>query len=389
MIEIDPERLGKDSASSAHRRRRCAGSVNLVNALRETNSLPTPEPDEDAQSGTIIHLAWCGRYSGTLTPMQAETLTTLQRLEKMITVDWAGNDEFSLLGREQRLWLHDGLEPIHSGQFDVAYGTLSTRRMLIIDGKTLFSEVSPAEENDQLRELVALARFNYPGCLSFTAVILQPWVSQRPNIAHYDEAEAELALRLLRLTIAESADPDAPRTPGVWCKHCPALAKCEEARAHIGMVYSLAQRIESGQFAIPIGTDGARVLDSIETAEIALKALRASYKTLLTHEPTCVPGWYLKAGNKVRVITDLMRAYEIARDNANLALDEFLSAVTLNVGTLEAQVAKEAALSGKRATDRFNELFGSVIGFKQNAPSLARVSPTKGKHKELKNDNAD
>lgn len=389
MTEIDLERLGKESASSAYRRRRCPGSVNLINTLRSINGLSKEEPDKDARSGTIVHLAKCGRYSGILTPMQAETLRTLERLETLVVTDWAANDEYTLLGREQRLWLHEGLEPIHSGQFDVAYGTLSTRRLLILDYKTLFEEVSPAEENDQLRELVALARFNYPGALSFTVGILQPWVSQRPSLAHYDEVEAELALRLLRLTILENSDPDAPRTPGTWCKHCPALSKCEEARAHVDMTYNLAKRIESGQFALPIGPGGARVLDSIETAETALKAIKASYRALIEHEPDAVPGWYLKAGNKVREITDIKGAYEIA-NSVDVTFDEFLRCVELKVGMLEAQVANDAGLSGKRATDRFNELFASVISLKQNAPTLARESPSKGKPKELKtHDNGD
>lgn len=390
MIELDPERLGKDSASSAYRRRRCAGSSNLIKAFRTYGSITDPEPNPnpdanpDAVSGTIVHLAWCGRYSGTLTPMQTETLRTLERLEKLVVTDWAGHDEYTLLGREVRLWLHQDLEPIHSGQFDVAYGTLSTQRMLIIDGKTLFGEVSPAEENDQMRELVGLARFNYPKAESFTVAILQPWVTHRPSIAHYDATEAELALRLLRLSIADAADPDAPRTPGVWCKHCPANSQCEEAKALVGTTYRLAKRIESGQFALPIGPEGARVLDSIETAETTLRALKASYKALITQEPDSVPGWYMREGNKVREIEDIKGAYEIAK--MYMPLEDFLATTKVTIGALISALGQATHQSGQTLENAFNNEFSTVISFKQNAPVLARESARKGRHKEITNE---
>ena len=382
MITIDLERLGLDSSSSANRRRRCSGSANLVRALRENGLLPAPEPDPDAQSGTNVHRGYCGEEVD-LTPRERDTLLTLQRLEKLVVTDWAGRDEFTLLGREVRLWLHEGLEPVHSGQFDVAYGTLKTNRMLIIDAKTLFGEVSPAESNDQLRELVALARFNYPAAREFTVVILQPWVSHRPSIATYDVAEAELALRLLRLTIAESADPDAPRTPGPWCRYCPALTRCEETRAYVGRTYDLAKRIAEGQFALPIGTEGARMLASIEQAQTFLRALKASYKALLTHEPDAVPGWYLKEGKKIRAITDIAKAFELAHDQ--MSLSEFLGATELQITKLTQALAARTGLNGKALEDRFNQLFAEVISYKQNAPELVSETPRKGRHKELKN----
>jgi uncharacterized protein DUF2800 len=387
MIEIDPERLGKDSASTANRRRRCTGSSNLIRVLRKSNSLPPLEPDPNAISGTLVHRARCGEAL-TLSPREAETVRTLERLETLVVTDWAGRDEYTLLGREVRLWLHQDLEPIHSGQFDCAYGTLSTRRMLILDYKTLFGEVSPAEENDQMRELVALARFNFPECLSFTVAILQPWVSHRPSVAHYDQYEAELALRLLRLSIAEAADPDAPRTPGPWCNHCPANPGCEEARAFVGKTYNLAKRIENGGFVLPIGPEGARVLDSVETAETVLKALKASYKALIETDPNAVPGWYMKEGNKVREIGDVLGALKIAETTIGLIPEELLGCTKLNVGALEELVCPLLDLPPKAAKEEFNRLFSPVITLKQNAPILARESARKGRHKELTNDSS-
>ena len=54
----DTERLGKQSASTAYRRRRCSGSVNLIRELRAAGKLTETPPSPDAQSGTRVHAAW-------------------------------------------------------------------------------------------------------------------------------------------------------------------------------------------------------------------------------------------------------------------------------------------------------------------------------------------
>jgi len=382
---MDPERLELPSASSAYRRRRCPGSVNLVRELRKAAKLLATPDDPYAQSGTAVHNAWCdSSHNGELSSMQRDTLASLLRMEGLLVADWAGNDPYTLLGREVRLWLHQGLEPIHSGQFDVAYGTISTGRMLILDAKTLFGEVSPAQSNDQLRELVALAAFNYPAAKEFTVAILQPWVSSRPSVAVYDQRQAELALAMLRTSIEDANDPDAPRIPGPWCSKCPAIAQCEEAKQQALVTTSLAKRIEKGEYVLPIGPKGAEVLEFLAAAEPLLEALRERYKALLLQEPDAVPGWYMKEGKKVREITDIQAAYALA--SQYISLEQFLGAASLKVTPLQEAfgLASNPKLTGRNLEQQFNQAFEKVISFKQYRPELTRISERKGRHKELK-----
>src|SRR4029077_12382706 len=119
-----------------------------------------------------------------------------------------------LIGREQRLWLHDGLDPVMSGQYDVAYGKRAVEEALLLDAKTLYGEVDPAEYNDQLRELVALFYYNHRTVEKIRVAILAPKLRERVTYADYDRYEMELAYRLMRLSLAEAAVPDAVRTPG-------------------------------------------------------------------------------------------------------------------------------------------------------------------------------
>jgi hypothetical protein len=373
---IDTERLDLASASSAYRRRRCSGSENLIRELRASGKLTILPPESDAQSGLKVHGAWCGVLElGVLNARELSTLNSLQIMEDTLVSQWASGEEWVLIGREVRLWMHEDLEPIHSGQFDVAYATFDSKRILIIDGKTLFGEVSPAETNDQLRELVALAYLNYPLASDFTVAILQPWISKEPSVALYDKSEAQLALRLLEYTISDCADPDAPRTAGPWCRHCPAIHQCEEARSLVGSTYRLAKRIESGEFSLPVGEQGSRFLDSVKTAETILEALKKAYRQILLADPQALPGWYMRQGKKVRQITDVLAAWDIAAPY--MSLEAFMGATKLSVTELE-----KAAGQGAHA---FNQIFAGVITLKENSPELARESARKGRHKELKN----
>jgi hypothetical protein len=368
----DPERLDLDSASSAYRRRRCPGSSNLIRALREAGKLPPELPDPDAESGDRIHRAWCGEKV-TLSAREGEMLESLRRLERLVVTDWAGrDDQFECcLGREQRLWLHEHLEPVHSGQFDVAYGTISSHRMLIIDGKTGFKKVAPAESNDQLRELVGLARANFSRCREFSVAILQPFFERTgTTIAVYDEEEAELCLRQLRFTIADCADPDAPRIAGVWCDHCPAQSVCIEARAAAGRTYDLAKKIEAGELELPVGTSATRLLDAIRTATSAMDAIKKRYKAMLADNPDAAPGWRLKEGKKVRTIPDTLAAYTIAKDF--MPVEEFFGATRVSITDLRDRCAKASGSRGKALDEFFNNRFEPVLAWQQQEPELAR-----------------
>jgi Protein of unknown function (DUF2800) len=365
------ERLNRPSASSAHRRRRCVGSENLIAQLRAKGLLKEMPQSEDAKSGTLVHRAWA-REPVELSSQQSRTLNELCRLEALVIADWAGEQSYTLIGREERLWLHDGITPLLSGQYDVAYRTQDWRRVLILDAKTLYGEVDPAQRNDQLRELVALFCHNYPRIEHFTVAILFPNLAERCSVAGYDRLEAQLALRLTRYTLAESQDPQAPRTPGSYCDHCPAVLNCEEARGLVGATYNLAKRIEQGEFTLPLGEKGSRLLDSIMTAESVLKALKGAYKRELEFASDCLPGWRLKNGKQVRQITDIEAAMELAVQDG-FTLKEFLSCAELSIGRLEQHFGSIKGLSGRALTNRFKSVFEPLITFKQYAPELERV----------------
>jgi hypothetical protein len=370
----DLERLDLSSASGAYRRRRCTGSENLIRELRGRGLLRAMPETDYQKSGTLVHRAWAGE-NVVLDPFQKQTLAELKRLEALVLADWCGpNETCTLLGCEVRLWLRNGIEPVHSGQYDRAYLSQDGKRVLILDAKTLYGEVEPADHNDQLRELVALFRFNYAKIEHFTVAILAPKLPERITIATYDQAEAELALRLLRLGLLEGAQPCAPRTPGSWCDRCPAQLQCEELLALVPrQKETLGARIEAGEFQLPLGERGARLLEEIKTVKALIRSLEQAYKDELKANPNSLPGWQLKDGKRPRHIDDLERALEVWMTN-RLAMGDFLGACELAIGKLEERLGTATGLSGKRLTQRLNELFGELISVRQNAPELVRTN---------------
>jgi Protein of unknown function (DUF2800) len=366
----DSERLNLPSASSAYRRRRCSGSENLIGELRTRGLLKEISPTQDALSGTAVHAAWSGA-NVELSTSQEKTLIELKRLEAMVLADWSAGEPFILLGREERLWLRRGIEPVHSGQYDVCYVSKDYQRALLLDAKTLYGAQQEAAISDQLRELTALVHFNHPLIRHFTVAILTPNQAERISIATYDQLEAELALRLLRLTLLESADPGAPRTPGAHCEHCPARLQCEEARQLIGHPYSVKTRIDAGEFVLPLGEKGARILEEIKTAKTLLADLEEAYKAELKTDPDCLPGWTLSNGRKLRWIPEVEKALE-AWSSHRYAMSDFLSCTDLVLRRLEEKLAVSTGKVGKDLANHFNDIFGPLVMTRMSQPSIVR-----------------
>jgi len=294
-----------------------------------------------------------------------------------VLVDWAGDESVYLIGREQRLWVHDGFDPIISGQYDVAYGKNSGKSVLMLDGKTLYGEQDPAEYNDQLRELVALFYYNNPQTEKITVGILAPKLRERCTLAVYDRYEMELAYRLMRLSLAEAAQPNAVRTPGNYCTRCPAKLNCEEVKQLIGRTYNLAKRIEQGEFQLPLGEKGAAILDNIKTVKSTLKAVEERYKVLLETEPEAIPGWRLKDGKKVRIIPEPEKA--LARAKQYWFSDaDFWGCVDVAIGRLQERLSAVAKVRGKSLERKFDEAFGELVTYQQYGPELEKIKRKKG-----------
>ena len=365
---IDPERLDLTSASGAHARRRCGGQYQLIRHLRRTGQLKT-RSSKDSIFGNRVHSGWAGEKLA-LTPFEAETLEKMQRLEQMLLTDWAAGREVALFAREQRLWLHTGITPLHSGRYDVAYVTTDFSAMLIIDGKTLMHPVAPADTNDQLRELVALAHYNYPAIKTFTVAIIQPHVERPTSMATYDELEAELALRLLRWHLNDIASLDLPRIYGEWCRYCPAMEFCPEAKAGIEpiLAHQFEREPESAKLVLTIGKEGADFIRRLVAAKALCESLLSAYKAFLEENPDQIPGFTLKPGKSKRAIRDVQSAFDVL--DGTVSLKDFLECASVSVTKLQSAFGAATGTKGKLLREAFNARLDDVLEWKTDAPQL-------------------
>jgi len=370
----DPIRLGLPSASGAYARRRCLRQQTFIEELRSAGLLTEREPDEDAASGTRMHASIAG---DTVSLSEDETfaVTAARRIEEMLVADWCRGLPFHELGREQRLWLRNGVTPIHSGQYDVAYVSDDWTRLFVIDYKFGRAEVLEALYNDQLRELVALAYVNNPPSLAeFTVAIIQPRVECRTTIAYYDRLEAELALRELRHHLVDIRAPEHARVPGSYCKYCPALPHCPEGTrlAELPADLAGAGKLLVGSNLL-VGKDGSVRLEKLLHAKSLAEELIRQYKALLAADPSSLPGWHLKAPKTVRELSSDLPEIWTRAAQYGIELGAFLGATKCSVTALQKIFGDALDLKGTGLKDAFNEAFSDYLRLKERAPELERI----------------
>jgi hypothetical protein len=372
----EPERY-LPSASNAHLRAKCAGAWALIEALRAEGRI-SEETTQAALDGVAIHAAREG-VAPELRADLAETKAILDEMEERLVLTWSGGEEFVLLGREERLWLRRGIIPIHTGRYDYAYRSASWKRILIADDKAGRVEVPRAELNDQMRELGALIYATYPGVEEITVAINQPWVSRQPSMAVYDETEGELSVRLLLKNLGDIADETAIRTPGAHCQYCPAAEYCEENRALVNRVWKLSEKIERGEYTLPVGKVGREFLSNLIMAGKVIEKIVERYKDLVGTDPSAIPGYYLKAGNYRHLITDPLEVMRVTE----LPLDEFIWAGKFSLPVIIRTFARLRSKALPEAEKEILQICAPFIEKAQNEPSLTRESPRKGKPKAI------
>ena len=367
----DDERLGLPSASGAYTRHRCRRQTSFIDELRAQGKVLERKAGPDAESGTRSHMVWANLApESTLSDSERDTVAELRRLEKLVLTDWAGNDSFSVLGREVRLWLHRGITPIFSGQYDCAYVSLDQKRILLLDAKTLYGTVQPAALNEQLRELVALLFANYPQTEEFTLAILQPNVAERMSLAFYDRFEATLALRELIHHLADIRAPEHARIPGSYCQYCPALPHCPEALALAKLeTIPLLKAYASALPTLPIGERGSAVLASLLAAKPLIERFLSLYKELLAQNSDAIPGWRLKPGKRSRELFEPLAIWTLAQQ-AGISLEQFLEVTKISVTGLQKALGETQNLKGAALKEAFERIFSAQIQWHTHAPEL-------------------
>jgi len=132
----------------------------------------------------------------------------------------------------------------------------------------------------------------------------------------------------------------------------------------------LLNQFENDALDTPLGEEGAEILDREHVSRLCTE-LKEFYKAALTKEPNCVSGWALRPGANRRSLGDPAKVWR--RVSNRLSSDQFMSAITIKVLTLQEIWSHAAGVRGSQAKAAFDELLADLMVTLPTAPSLVRV----------------
>ena len=390
QMTTDP-RQGLPSASGLYRLRNCPGSYAMGREAIARNMTP-PDGGDDAASGTRIH-KWLETESAedwnALNYSEQQTAALCQSQARRLLADFAKrHGEITWTGREKRLAINafgivldaaSSLNRIGSGQADLI--AQAGDNLLVIDYKTGRGDITPADANDQLRGLAALASHINRG--SVTVAIVAPMVGQ-PTVAVFDREALKAAKAWLVQTWLDA--PHGTETAaGDWCQYCPARLICRAYAAHNAATLApLTQdglpdgKVKEALFARAYESDAATLAEMgerVRMLEWGAAAIKSAIGKRLEEggrgaDELKAAGWSLKEECGAREITDPDKAAQLlapllagAEGGATAAL---MRAAKLSASTLTEEIHKA---SGKKSATRYNitgkeakELLASTLG---------------------------
>ena len=370
--------------SSLSRRKLCAGSLALE------SSVFTPGADDrdnaDAAEGKLLHqlLAEPKLSRNVLDPSQLETM---ERAE-------AGQEEVLAKVRQ----LHPGCTEVrmvnrplffrerrgNSKAAVLMHGTAdeivvflkdaisAPEAVACTDWKMGRKEVPAVESNLQIRAYLCMLDELFGNAGAYYGAIVQPWVSSKPFIVHYEPKDIGIAhAEIIGIWNAAHAEHAALVASEETCIHCTAKPVCASFSSYIAGVQKLqglpARQWTAEQWDTFLSRKGMLQKFLEERTEDA--------RAILAADPDAIPGWGLKEGAQVRQVTDVVAAWESLRDR--LTPRQFSDCAKLSLGDVErilwaAVYDSPERISQKEAKRLVNELLKAVIVMKQNKPSIER-----------------
>lgn len=368
-VAVDP-RKGWTSASSAAYDVLCPGRHRAQQAFPET------EQSSDAAYGTRVHDALANQKDDMLSPDQQSCYESCNSIVNKILPQFFGaeiKNALAVPNRELRLWIKwaDNLQ--HSGQLDAVYKKAT--RALIIEYKTLPSDIPDSSKNMQLRDQAVLLDFSVPLLSEVGVVVVQPLVTHSPEICVYKRADLVRARDELYARVNASNNPNSPRKAGdVQCKFCRAKSGCPEYNAWAGKEVAATPETES-LIEKPVfqwsPEERSIFLTRAGVIEKWIDNCKLELKKMLKADPESIPGYELKPGAMKGMIINPQAVFDNF-SKVGGTLDSFLKCVSVTKSALEVEVRTVTKAKGKKLEDAVNAVIGENIQKKQNEPSIVR-----------------
>jgi len=331
---------------------------------------------EDATHGTKIHNSLAKQDPAGLDVEQVDTYEACNEIATKMVEKYFGEGATPPVIRETRCWIYwaDGLR--HSGQIDAVFR--SGTKALILEYKTLNSDIPGSPKNMQLRDQVCLFDTCNPLLSEIAVCVIQPLATHSPELCVYQRQDINRAREQLYLRVAESNKPNAPRTAGeAQCKFCLFRLKCPEHNKWAGSMVVAQSQMDVVPDIIdrPVveWTPQMRVvfLDRMPIAQKWLDDCKAEMKRLLAENPDAIPGYELKAGNKRETVTNPQGVFDRFSARGG-TLEQFMACISVAKTKLKEQLAAVTKSKGKKLAGELEELTAGLVEVKKNEPSIER-----------------
>lgn len=332
------------------------------------------EVNRDSESGTKIHWALCHRNPNKLTLEEFSTYERCCEIEEAKVNEFFGTVKQPISFREQRFWI--ALDRYkHSAQPDVVYR--SGRQALIIEYKSLFGDIEPAERNLQLRDQVVCVDHEFFMLERVGSVVIQPHVTMKPEITVYHPEDIERARLLLAVRIANSNTPEFKNNhnPGkVQCRYCRGKTICKEYNLWAGKDLPIQHKLLDVPVAEWKPEDMALFLDRYSIAENWLKDCKQYIKGLIKEHPGQVPGWTMRPGTIDRPVPgDNIQALYERFEKVGGDLTSFMKCLELGKGKFATTVSELSGLKGKALDESLAALYKDLTVEKPKDGSLVKI----------------
>lgn len=382
--QTDNIRRGWTSASNAEADLLCPGRHGAQRGI------PEPEKGPDALQGTVIHKALeTGDMTG-LSVEQTEVHDSCKNIEGKLVEAFFGAGAPVVAFRHKRYWckiqvnLPDKtfvtLE--HSGEVDVVYR--SGTKALILDYKTLAGDIEESPKNLQLRDLAVLVKGNDVVISEIGVAIIQPYVSHKPELCVYSNADLIRATEEMYARVDASNLKDSKRVAGeLQCKFCLAKTKCQPYIAWAGTMIPtgsgdpLVKELVF-QTAMENWTPAQRTIAAglLGPAVKVVDEIKDFLKEGMAKDPNFVPGYTLTNGSKRESISDPQAAFT-RFNKLGGTVDSFMRTVTVGVAKLRDEVAEVTGKKGKALDQTMADLKKDIIQTSITAPSIKKLPEVK------------
>lgn len=383
--QID-DRGGWTSASNAEADLLCPARHLAQKSLPA--SITPPATSRDAQFGDKIHAALAKRDPSGLSVDEFSTYEACLKIEVESVRKFFGPEADLSKAKswpETRFWIKFGFEvpsahpsekprPIvltHSAKPDRVYRL--DNRILIIEYKTLKGDIPASPRNLQVRDQAVICAGHFM-VDEVGGVVIQPLITHTPEICLYQAADLARGRDELSNRVRASNDPRSQRVAGeVQCKFCLAKLSCVEHQRWAGsMVPNMLSILE---VPVTAWTPEQRKIfcDRVPVAQKWLDECWEAMEAGLASDPSFVPGYVLKPGNKREEIKDPAKVF--SRFNAlGGKPEQFMGAVKVTKTGLREALFAVTALKGKKLDEKLKELCEGVVEVKQNKPSMVKSS---------------